>query len=409
MQLALVGLSHATADIELREKAALDGREVVQALKLLHARPEVSGSLVLSTCGRSELYLSGLHLGALEQAARQTLAAVHGDRYADYAPHLRARSGRPAARHLFRVAAGLESLLLGEAQVLGQVRAAAADARRQRALDALLGGTVDQAVAGARAARTASGIGRGAVSVGEAAAAIVRETGGRRVLVVGAGEVGELVAKALARARLEMLVVSRGGVSARGLAERHGARALEAAEAESALREVDVIVCAARGRQPIVTPDRLAGRTSPLLVIDLAVPRAVEPEVGRLPGVVLVGLDELSRRVSASLRTRAEAAAAAEAVIEARLDAWEAWFRAQAVRPTLSAMARYADQIRVEELARALRGLKGLDPEVGARVEALSRSLVAKLMLHPIGYLRSHPDDRAAAELIERIFARPDA
>jgi len=213
------------------------------------------------------------------------------------------------------------------------------------------------------------------------------------------------VARALARAGAQVTVASRRGASAQRLAAR--LRQADAAELRAALPAAEVVVCSTGAMEPVLTAAMLRGRRRALTVLDLGLPRDVEPAVESLPGVALVTLDDLSRRVAGSLRGRRGLAEQARALIEAELDGWEGWFRTASVAPTLGAMARYADGIRERELARALRGLRELDPEVSRRLEALSRSLVSKILLHPIAYLRAHPEDTASAALIERIFSGP--
>lgn len=400
MHLLLIGLSHSVAGVELREKAALAPDQAAQALRRLGSRAEVAGSLVLSTCGRTEVYASGLHLSALTVAIRETLASVHPAGFAGYQASLYRLADREAAHHLFRVAAGLDSLLVGETEILGQVRRAVALARAEGSLDRLLGGTADRAVAAARRARSRSGLDRRrrtGAAVGAFAA------GSARAVLVGSGEVAAEVAPILAGRVAELTVVSRTAARAAALAERVGARHAGLEELPGLLAKADLAVFAAAAQGPILT--RLPEREGPLTILDLGVPRNVEPALAAVPGVTLVGLDEVARAAPGGA---GDAVRSAEASLDEDLDEWSEWFEAASVAPTLAALAGYADGIRREELAKARRGLE-LDPLTERRMEQLSRSLVKKLLLHPIGYLRANPADRAAAEVVRRIWSRPPA
>ena len=413
-----LSLSHDQAGISLREKAALSPARAGKLLRLLKAGGDVEGALALSTCGRVEVYASGVHLGRLRAAVRGALREIHGQAYEEYAGRLAQRSDLEAARHLFRVAAGLDSPLLGESQVLGQLRSAVRAARAAGALDHTVGGTADRAIAAARRARRASGLGRGAVSVGQAAAdamnALVGGVAGRQVLLVGAGEVGTLAARSLQAAGARLLVASRSGETAVTLSRQVSGQAVALEDADRLLEEVDAAVLAAAADGPVVTRPRLqsamrARQGRPLLLLDLALPRNVEPAAAAVEGLHLVNVDELSERAAAGLARRRRAAGAAEALLEEDLLGWSEWFRSAGAAPTFAHLAAYAEAIREREVQRTLKGLGGLDPRLQRRIEALSRSLTSKLMLHPVAYVRTHPDDEAAGELLRRIFAEPPA
>ena len=408
-----LGLGHDTAEISVREKASLAPEQVSEVLRHLRSRPEVDGALALTTCGRTEVYVSGVHAADLRQAAGEALHAVHGDAYDAYAASLVPRLDLDAARHLFRVATGLESPLLGESQVLGQLRTAVRHARAAGALDHIVGATADQAIPAARVARRESGLGRGAASLGQAAVQLLREhTGtaeGARVLVVGAGEVGGLAARALAGAGAELLIGSRSGVTAAELSRALGAETVEITALPQLLRQVDAAVFSATAEKPLVHRADLAGPRRPLLPLDLAVPRNVDPAVAALPGVRLVNVDDLGAAAKDGLQRRRKAAALAAEVLERELDSWRRWSDTTGAAPTLAALAAYADGIRGREVERTLRSLGEIDPRLRRRIESLSRALVSRLMLHPIAYVRAHPEDEEAAELLSRMFSEPPA
>lgn len=410
-----LALGPGEAELALREKASLSAPDAERLLALLRADPAVDGTLVLSTCGRTEVYVSGLHPAALRKAVLRSLRAVHGKRFDAYGGHLAERRDAEAALHLFRVAAGLESPLLGESQILGQVRAAARQARGAGALDPLIGGTADRAIAAARRARQESGLGRGAASIGQAAVALLRQVrgdvAGAAVLVVGAGEIGTLAARALSRAGAELLVASRTPASAASLALSARGEAVPLEQLASALGRVAAAVFCASAVEPLLdlkTLDRAAGsRHGQLLVLDLAVPRNIPPAAAELPNVKLVNVDEVATFADAGLSRRRAAAMDAASILDDELEAWEEWKTRSAGAATLAALAAYADGIRSREVRRTLRALGEIDPELRRRIESLSRALVTRLMLHPISYVRAHPEDEAAGELLQRLFSEP--
>ncbi len=413
MHLLLTGLSHEAAGIEVRERAAVGPELLPAALTSLRGQAGVEAAFVLSTCSRTEVYVTGRHLSALRKGVRCSLSEVHPDGYPVYSASLAEATDAGAAGHLFRTTAGVNSMLLGESQVLGQVRRAAQEARRLGALDHILSGTADRAVAAARRARRSSGIGRGAVSVGQAAAAHVRERlgglTGVRVLVLGAGEVGDLAVKALTEGGATVQVGSRGGASAISLAGRHGAQAVDLRDLAGLLAEVDVVVASSSAPGALLTRRLLAaaarGRVRPLIVLDLALPRDVEPGSSDVEGVEVIDVDDLSRSVQAGLARREQALARALEVLEDEVEAWRTWFASASLRPTMAAITGYADGVREREVRKAMRGLGNADPRVARRMEAMSRSLVAKLLLHPIGYLRANPQDTEAGDLLARLFS----
>lgn len=410
-----LALGPGEAELDVRESASLTGADIGALLSLLRADREIAGAYVLSTCGRMEVHVSGVHPARMRAAVLRALREVHGERLDDYQRLLVERRQEEAARHLFRVAAGLESPLLGESQILGQVRSASRLARSAGALDPLVGGTVDRAIAAARRARRESGLGRGAASIGQAAVALLRQARGKTpgavVLVIGAGEIGSQAARALARAGADLLVASRSPVSAEAVARSTGGEPLGLEAVDGALARVDAVVFSAATPKPLVEVGSVAraaaGRSAPLLVLDLAVPRNVPPAAASLPGVRLFNVDEVAAFAGAGRRRRELAAASAAESLERELEGWRAWIGGAPGAPTLAALAAYADGIRERELQRTMRALGEIDPELRHRIDSLSRALVSRLMLHPISYVRSHPDDQAASELLQRLFSEP--
>jgi len=411
VRLLLIGLSHATASVEVREKAAIDGASLYAALQVFAARSELNGVLVLATCSRTEVYATGLDLPTIRTAIHASLRKLHSQDYVSYASHLYEKSDSNAALHLFRVASGLDSVLIGEPQVLGQLRRAVAVARQLGSLDHVLGGTADRAVSAARRVRRRSGLAKADVSIGLVAVENIKDTlataQGLGVLVVGAGEVGEVVARALAAAGARLSIVSRDGESARRLATQVGGQALGADHVDRILAEVDVVVSSAGASPPLFTAARLepilAARGRQLLLFDLAVPRDVEAAVAALPKVRLINVDELSTWMVQTGPLPARQTALADKLLLGELRLWQEWQRANSWSPILATLTEYAERVRQAAVQTATRGLQDSE-QLEGRLDTMSRSLVSKLLMHPLAYLRAHPEDRAAEAAVLRIF-----
>ncbi|WP_045245969.1 glutamyl-tRNA reductase [Thermus filiformis] len=335
LPLFLVGLSHKTAPLEVREKAVLDPAVRLPAL-LDQVRPLVA----LSTCNRTELYFTG---GRVERAVGFLRSLGVGEE------HLYVREGLDALRHLYRVAAGLDSLVVGESQILGQVREALFQARRWRSTDALLEKAFLTAVAFGKRARSETLIGQGAVSVAYAAVdlaqAVYGDLTGLSVAVLGAGEMAQLLLVHLrARGVGRVLVVNRSLEKAEELARRHGGEAWPLEGLGEALRRADIVVASAGGGL-LVRPEQVPKRERPLFLIDIALPRNVHPGVGRLPYVYLYNLDDLERVVRENLRRRQKEAGRVEALLEDQVSDFLEWYAGHRVR---EAIRRLKEEVLLE-------------------------------------------------------------
>ncbi|HEX5504480.1 MAG TPA: glutamyl-tRNA reductase [Thermomicrobiales bacterium] len=413
MHILALGLNHRTAPVTLRERFALDGERLATALAA--ARAETREVVILSTCNRTEVYAVTAHVESGLRALRRLLAAQAPG--AALAPCLYELVDADAAGHLLRVAAGLDSLILGEPQILGQVRGALAAAREAGAAGPVLTRLCHTALAAGKEARATTGIARNAASVGHAAITLAREIcgglAGREVLVLGAGKMaaltaGALVAAASKGAPAALTIVNRTPERAAELAARLGGRARPFADLPDALVAADIVVAATGAPEPLVTPEvlapalaRRAGR--PLLLLDIAVPRDVAPAVGTLPGVTLRDIDDLQGTVAAGLAARRDEVAAVEALLDRHAAAFWEWQRARDVAPTITALRAKAEEIRAAELARTLARLGHLDERDRNTVAALSVAIANKLLHEPTMRLKRPGDGgdyaRAAAEL----------
>ena len=405
-RLLAVGLDHRSAPLELRERVAYSAPETESLLLRLMARPEVAEAFVLSTCNRTEVYL---HPREEEGAFRAAMELAFNDR----APEIE-RDGRfwvlrdgEAARHLLAVAAGLESMVLGEPEVLGQVRRAAELADTTGSLASLLRRLVRAAVHTGRRARAETEIGDGAVSLGYAVVELARQifTGleGRTALVLGGGETALLAARALVeRGVRDLRFAVRDPARAAALqAELPSATVTAFAARYETLALSDLVVAATSADEPVVEPGEVRQvmrrrGARPLLVVDLGVPRNVAPKVGRLENVFLHDLDSLQHLIARNLERRRQHAPRVETIVGEELERWLAWSRSLGAEPLIAELQRRAERIRREEVEAASAGFP---PELHGELDRLTRALVRKILHHPSARLRAGTGDRGLAHL----------
>ena len=391
MHVVLVGTSHRHAPVELRERVAFgSGRAGEIAAMLADADSE---AVALSTCNRTELYLACEDpAGALERGAG-ALATLAGLPAGELEDSLYTLLDEAAVLHLFRVAAGLDSMMRGEGQILGQVRSAYEAAQEAGATGPALHRLFRQALKAGKRVRTETGIAENPASVSTAAAELVErvfeDIRGTNVLLLGAGKIGELAALELgARGASGIVVANRSLERATRLAERFGARAttLEALEEELVL--ADVVVASTSATGYLITAEQvdrvLAGRRErPVFFVDIAVPRDLDPAINDLPGCYLYDIDDLQRVVAESADGRTEETDRAEAIVTDEAEQFRAWQRARDVVPAITSLRELAETIRAQEVARAEPRLGTLSPRERRAVESLTTQIVNKLLHLP--------------------------
>ncbi len=412
LQLLLVGVDHRCAPLELREKVAYAGSEAQALLRHLEAAGEVSEVCLLSTCNRTEVYLLPRRDA---DAYRLVLTRV----FAERAPEIESegrfyvKRGGEAARHLFEVACGLRSMVLGEPEILGQVKSAA-----RRAEDAVTSGAVLQrllrsAVAAGGRVRHETAISGGAISFGYALADLARSRFGRleacSVLMLGAGETARQVARNLIERGVRELMVSNrsAGRAEEFLALFPDSRMVPFAERAQILERADLVVATTSAGQPVLGRAELARALAargarPLLVADLGVPRNVEVDAGELEGVVLQDIDALEGLITHNLKRRREEVPHAHLILDRELELFLSWYRGLAAEPLVEALQKRAEEIRRQEIENA----RGLFPvETHAHLERLTRSLVRKLLHHPSAHLRStEPTEHRRLQAVRDLF-----
>lgn len=411
--IAAAGVNHRTAPVEERELLAFGPQELPAALSRL--RQELGAAVLLSTCNRTELYTT---LPVENDPDRlpsllMELKGVHLDRSRFYV--LRHEE---AVRHLYRVAAGLDSMIVGEAQIQGQVREAFSAATEANCVNGILSRLFHTALTVGKRARSETGIGRWARSVGSAAVSLAWQAlgglGGRTILVISAGSMGKLTARALRQAGASrVLVANRTYERAVAVASSLGGEAIPFARLPEGLLESDIVISATGAEGFVLGPEEVAlamtGRAGrPLLIIDLAVPRDIHPAVGEIPGVHLYDIDDL-RTVCLNGEGRRQELQRAEAIVEEELGRFREWWRSLDVAPLIAAIHQWAEEIRRCELEKTLRRLPGLTPEERRRLDALTAAIVNKILHQPISRLKDGADIALYRETLADLFGLEDS
>jgi glutamyl-tRNA reductase len=393
----VVGLNHRTSAVSLLERLSISFEDLPKALHHLLTYEHVIEGAIVSTCNRVEVaaVVSRFHGGA--QDLRNFLAEFCHTPPEDFSDRLYTYHDEGAIRHLFRVAAGLDSMVVGESEVLGQVRRAFQAAEEQGATGRVLGHAFRRALSVGKRARSQTAIGRNPVSFSSAAVKLARRAlpahvlGSERVLVVGAGKMGRLTLRSLVEAGVgDVTVVSRTSSAARRAAELGGARWRPLRELGDALAEADIVVSSTTSPEALVDARlveaalRRRGGSVPLFVIDIAVPRDVDPAVAALPGVILRDIDDLRAVVEAGVGSRVEEISKVEEIIARETERFLEWQRADELSPTIAAFVAHADAVRARELERARHELQGLSESERDAVDQLTRRIVAKLLHTPI-------------------------
>lgn len=412
LEIIVLGLSHKTAPVEIRERLAAPDGQLQEILQTLTGRPYIQEALYLSTCNRVEIYATAksAHAGAAE--LRRFFTERAGCRESDLVKVLYEYQGQQAARHAFRVASSLDSMVLGEPQILGQVKGAFQSATEARTVGPILSRLFQKSFQVAKRVRTETGIAKNAVSLSYAAVELARKVlddlSGKDILLLGAGKMGELSAKHLRQAGCgEIMVANRSPERAIELARRIGGRPRSLADLDLLLERADVVISStaapgyivtARDMEPVVR--RRRGR--PLIMIDLAVPRDIDPQIASFDGVYTFDVDNLERVIEANLKERRREASVAEKLIEAEAAQFAAWLKGLDVVPTIVSLREKIQGIAAAECSRTLSTLSHLADRDRKAIEGLLRAVVNKILHEPTSRLRqSGSDEESGARLAE--------
>jgi glutamyl-tRNA reductase len=413
VQIVMMGLNYKTAPVEIREVLAVPTGGLPAATQRLQAIGIVEGVL-LSTCNRTELYAVGAEADELYQSLTNFMAEL-GNLAAPDAlnGHLYRYEGLAAVEHLFRVASGLDSMVIGETQILGQVRDAYRDCAEAGTVDKVLHQLFGQAVAVGKRAQTETRIGQSAVSISyaavELAKKVFRSLDGRKAMAIGAGETAELTVRHLQSSGVtDILIANRTMERAESLADQFGGRAIAMEQIAQHLAEVDVVISSTGAPHFVLTRQQVADsvklrRGRPIFLFDIAVPRDIDPEIGQLDGAFLYNIDDLQAVVNANLQERAEEEKWVRRIIEEEMDKFRTWLAALEVVPNILMLRDKVELLRQQEIARAFNRLPDLTERERAVIEAMTMSLMNKILNDPTQRLKGMAGEGDALEAIAAV------
>ena len=409
MHILLLGLNHTSAPVHLRERLAYDEEQIRASLARLfcgHLQSSLAELIVLSTCNRIEIYAASNQLAYTELEA--FLFDGRTVSIQELEPYLYRFADMDAARHLFDVAAGLDSLVIGEPQILGQITRALELARGQDAAGPTLNRLFQAAIHAGKRARTETSISRNPASVSSLAASMAEKTLGHiqtaSVVVLGAGEMAELTIEALRKRGVEKIrVVNRTRHRAQKLAERWGAQFSTYLFLQQALCEADIVISSTSAPHTVVDARMIARAMDsrpdrPLVILDIAVPRDVDPDAGKIPHVKLFDMDGLNAQLEDSLTRRLDEVPHVKQILAQELSEFEDYLKSLEMLPLIADIHQQAEAIRVAELGKTLRRMPDLTDSERERIEALTQALVRKLLDHPTRRLRAEATTHRAPE-----------
>jgi len=418
MELFVLGLSHKTAPIDVRERLAVPERELPKVLEALADVSELAEHMFFTTCNRAEVY--GVAEGSLTNAVEATRASLERYRNLDssaLAGALYAYDGAEAVRHVFRVASSLDSMVIGEPQILGQVKTAYTVARSQQATGIILNNLLEQAFHVAKRVRTETGIATAAVSISSVAVELARkifgDLEGRTVLILGAGEMAELALRHLVDDGVRsILVANRSHDRAVALAEQFHGRAVTFDTFHQEMREADIVISSTSAPHLILKKEDvqaiiLERRHRPIFLIDIANPRDIDPGCNEVDNVYLYNIDDLQSVVSANLKERQREAERAEVIIEREVGVFQAWLRGLDVVPTIVSLRDRVEEIRAAELQKAMSRMGDLTPEQRETIASMTTAMINKILHQPMSELRRraiHQDGHVYSAVLRRLF-----
>jgi glutamyl-tRNA reductase len=413
MKLLITGVSHKTAPVEVRERLAFREETLPAALADLRAHDGVNEAMILSTCNRVEIVVTtddGCNPQAVVDAF---LAERKGVEPGEIEPHLYRHEGRDAIHHLFRVAASLDSMVVGEPQILGQLKTAYGAAKNCGALCGWLEALLSRAFGVAKRVRSETGVGQMAVSVSYAAVELARKIfgslSGRKIMIVGAGKMSELAARHLRRSGAShVFVTNRTHERAVDMAALFQGTPVEYTRFVSMLPEVDIVITSSGAPHYVLHKEEMqrviaARRNKPMFLIDIAVPRNIEPTVNEIDNIFLYDIDDLQEVVNANLRERMKEAEHAEIMVEEEVDRMMARLKVAEVTPTIVSLQEQLEQIRAGEIDKVRRKYGPFTPQQEEALEMLTRGIINKVAHGPISELRNHAGQPEGAHVVAAI------
>jgi len=413
MHIVVVGLSHHTAPVEIRERLAFAPTAMEKPLRQLIELPAVNEGLIVSTCNRVELYAVTKEPDAAVAALRRFLADYHGVVLEEMEQHLYDYQGEDAIRHLFRVASSLDSMIIGEPQILGQIKTAYGYAVEFKSAGLILNRFLHKAFSVAKRVRTETGIASSAVSVSFAAVELARKIFDRiddkGVMIIGAGEMCELAARHfVSNGVTRVLVTNRTFERAERLAAEFQGRAVPFEHFTDHLAEVDIVLTSTGAPTCILDKRQMEEvlrrrKNRPMFLIDIAVPRDVDPKVNDLANVYLYDVDDLQGVVQANLKERQKEAHRAETIVREEIGQFHIWLANLEVKPTIVALRRRIEEISTQELAKTYGNLKDLTDAQRRGIELMANAIVSKILHRPIAVLKQTQTDTSGEDYVDAV------
>jgi len=417
MNIVVVGLSHKTAPVEIREKVAFPPTAMDRPLREMLGLPDIVEGVIVSTCNRVEIYAASRMPEAAAVQLRHFLASFHGLDPTLLESHLYEHHGSEAIRHVFRVSSSLDSMVVGEPQILGQIKTAYGYATEFKTVGVILNRFLHKAFSVAKRVRTETAIASNAVSVSFAAVELARKIFStiedKTVLIIGAGEMCELAAKHFVNNGVSsVLVTNRTYERALKLAEEFGGRAIPFEDFPFHLHQVDIVMTSTGAPNFILEQKKLEEvirqrKNKPMFLIDIAVPRDIDPRVNDIDNVYLYDVDDLQGVVQANLKERQKEAKKAEAIVEQEIGQFHTWLSGLEVVPTIKALRQSFEEIRQKELEKTFSNLRDLDDRERKAIEALTSALINKLLHQPTAVLKrsqENEDGNAYVDAVRVLF-----
>ena len=407
MEILLVGLSHKTAPVEIREKVSFSERNIDEGIRALVACPNVHEGLVLSTCNRVEIYtaVTKKNLSLARKEIARFLADFHEVAPNQLEPHLYVMTGGECVKHIFRVSSSLDSMIVGEPQILGQVKEAFGCAVNAQATGNILNRLLHKTFSVAKRVRTETRIATSAVSISFAAVELARkifgELEGRTVMLIGAGEMAELAARHLMGGGVaRIIVVNRTYEKAVSLAAEFKGEGVSLDDLEPRMEFADIVI-SSTGSPNVIIDKKMVQRiikrrrNKPMFFIDIAVPRDIDPGVNGIENVYAYDIDDLEGVVQANIKSRAKEAAKAEEIVAGEVRQFTEWMLSREAFPTIVALREWAEEVRRSELEKTLKKMEGLSDADSKRIGAMTEAILNKILHRPISRIKkaAHHDE----------------
>ncbi len=422
MEIIVIGLNHKTASIEIRERLAFQESEIEEALRQIKAIPSIREAILLSTCNRVELYATCKEVEEAVQELKEFLSQFHQFPLERFEKNLYLLMGKEAVRHIFRVASSLDSMVVGEPQILGQIKEAYQKANESNASGVVLHRLLHRAFHVAKRVRTETKISNSAVSVSSVAVELAQRIFGtledRVVFLIGAGEMIELAARHLVSGGVrKILVTNRTYERAVSLAQEFQGEAIPFDEINRGLKKADIVISATNSPVPILTSEQITRvmkerKQRPIFFIDIADPRDIEPKVGGLENVYLFNIDDLQRVAYENLKDREKEAEKAEGIVGEEVERFVRWYHSLEVTPTIIALRKKFEEIRRRELEKMLSLHPELTEKERKSLEAMTSAIINKILHEPITQLKEKDEEAMAdfyIDALQTLFQLPQS